>query len=132
MKYRYAFLLLPLLFAMCRTTPETIPEGLDPKELFQRAQEAVVERNDYETALSYYRTFLERYPDDVQRVVEAEYEIAFIHYKLGEYETARRQLNELIARYESDQSQILPQWPLILSRKVLEKIDEKTAAESEG
>ncbi len=117
---------------MCSSVPDTIPENLEPKELFQRAQEAVVERNDYETALRYYQAFLQRFPDDVQRVVEAEYEIAFLHYKMGEYDEAKRMFNELIARYEGDQAKILPQWPLILSRKVLEKIEEKAAAEQES
>lgn len=110
-------------FTACATTPDSVPEDLSPREFFQRAQEAVVERSDYRTALLYYETFLERFPDDVQRGVEAEYEIAFIHYKLGEEETAEEMFRSLLSRYEGEGSEILPQWPRILAEKLLARIE---------
>ena len=88
---------LVLLFAACETVPEQsdIPEDLTTQEYFQRAQEAVDQRY-YETALVYYRTYLERNPDDVENRVAAQYEIAFLHYKMEDYDTAQRMFEELL------------------------------------
>jgi TolA-binding protein len=107
----------------CRTTPEPVPQDLLPSEIFQRAQEAVVERSDYDTALAYYQAFLERFPEDFQRIVEAEYEIAFIYYKKRDYQTAERLFRALLERYEAEGGELLPRWPQVLSQKLLEEID---------
>ena len=130
MKKSLVFFLLAAL-AACRTTPDSIPEDLSPREFFQRAQEAVVERTDYRTALFYYQTFLERFPEDVQRGVEAEYEIAFIYYKLGETDTAELLFRSLLSKYQREGAQILPQWPRILSEKLLARITEDGANAAE-
>ncbi|MAG13059.1 MAG: hypothetical protein CMN78_00500 [Spirochaetales bacterium] len=106
----------------CQSTPETIPDDLAPREFFQLAQEAVVERSDHKTALFYYEKFLERYPDDVQRSVEAEYEIAFIYYKLNDIERSQQLLENLLEKYESPGAEVLPQWPRTLADKILTKI----------
>jgi len=111
------------LFFSCTTVPKEIEEGLKPAEFFQRAQTAVVERNDFKTALQYYRTFLERFPDDIQNGVAAEYEIAFIYYKMKNFDEAKRLFGELVARYEGDAAMVLPRWPKVLSEKILAKID---------
>jgi len=126
-------LLLPalLVIAACQSVPEYVPEDLQPREYFQLAQEAVVERNDYETALLYYQTFLERYPDDIQRSVEAEYEIAFIRYKQND-PSAGKLFDDLLARYEEEGAELLPGWPKVLAEKLQAKIAaaaEATAAE---
>ena len=126
MRYLIGLLLLCTVLA-CRTTPISIPEDMEPKELFQRAQEAVVEKNDYAKALLYYQAFLERYPDDLQRTVEAEYEIAFIYYKLNDTETAISRLEALLVKYESEGSGILPPWPRVLAEKILKKLTESAA-----
>ena len=119
--------MLPVIFVgllvACATAPDSIPENLSAEEIFQRAQEAVVDRNDYATALLYYQTFLQRYPDDLQRVVEAEYEIAFVHYKMKDPSTAERLFRELLERYEAEGSQILPRWPRVLAEKMLAKLE---------
>ena len=113
--------------AACATAPKTISEDLTPRELFQRAQEAVVERSDYATALVYYQTFLDRYPDDLQRGVEAEYEIAFIHYKLRNTELATQQFEQLLQRYKAEGAEVLPRWPKALAEKLLGKIKAEAA-----
>ena len=84
-----------------------------------------MERSDYPTALRYYRTLLERYPEDYQNVPAAEYEIAFIYYKQGNYDAAERRFRELLERYQGDQAQLYPEWPRVLSEKILGKIEEK-------
>lgn len=119
-------LMLPALFIIgaCKTVPPVIPEDLHPSEFFQRAQEAS-NNGKYSNALIYYNTFLERYPDDIQREVEAEYEIAFIAYKQKQYEKAKQLFEELLKKYSPDASQILPAWPKVLAQKVLSDLKEK-------
>jgi outer membrane protein assembly factor BamD (BamD/ComL family) len=114
-----------MLIVSCTSVPapEDIPEDLSPMEYFQRAQEAVAQRNDYDTAMVYYQTYKERHPEDLQGNVEADYEIAFLHYKKGEYAAAKSMFSEIISRYETGQASRLKEWPLILSRKVLAKIE---------
>lgn len=131
MKYRASILLLSIGLALsaCQSTPEEIPEDLQPREFFQKAQEAVVEWNDYDTALFYYQAFLERYPNDIQKSVEAEYEIAFIHYKQDDFATATTLFENLLAKYEGEGAEVLPQWPRVLSQKVLDKITATAAVE---
>ena len=121
------FSLVLLVFTACQSTPKSIPEDLPPREYFQLAQEAVVERNDYDTALFYYQPFLERFPDDIQRTVEAEYEIAFIRYKQKD-PSARQLFEDLLSRYDAEGSELLPGWPKVLAEKVLEKISSSAAA----
>ncbi|WP_319559967.1 tetratricopeptide repeat protein [Marispirochaeta sp.] len=128
MKHGIAVLIIltiTVFFSSCVgvPAPEDIPADLSPMEYFQRAQEAVAQRNDYDTAMVYYQTFKERFPEDLQENVEADYEIAFLHYKKGEYTAAKAMFNEIIARYETEQASRLKEWPLILSRKVLAKIE---------
>ena len=115
-------LLIAGTLVACQSTPDVIPEDLTPREFFQRAQEAVVVKSDYETALQYYETFLDRYPNDVQRSVEAEYEIAFIYYKLNDRERAEQLLNNLLQKYEGQGAEVLPQWPRTLAAKILNNI----------
>ena len=96
--------LVAMLFAACETAPPEIPEGLSQAELFQLGQEALTDRR-YEDAVSYYETFLERYPDDTENRIAARYEIAFVYYKQGEFEEAKRRFEELLAQYEEAEAQ---------------------------
>ncbi len=127
----FPVLALFIVFVSCYSTPDYIPEDMKPREYFQRAQEAVVERQDYETALFYYETFLERYPDDIQRGIEAQYEIAFIHYKQNDPE-AEQLFRDLLARYEADGAELLPGWPKVLARKLLQEITNQEAESTES
>ncbi len=120
---------LPLLILLltftagCASQPKEIPEDLEPIEYFQRAQKIATQDENYKLAKRYYRTFIERYPDDLQRIVEAKYEIAFLSYKQGNDELARQQFEELLSYYEDEGSQVLPRWPQVLATKVLEKME---------
>ena len=127
-KASYLLLFLGLVILGCSTVPAEIPADIEPKEYFQRAQEAVVERGDYDTALRYYETFVERHGDDIQLTVEAEYEIAFIHYKQGQLDLAKDEFEALIEKYSTDTAQILPRWPLILTEKVLASLEQPATA----
>lgn len=114
------------MLAGCQTTPETIPPDLSQAEMFQRAQEAVDNEN-WDLALRYYEEFVSRYSDNAGAVAEARYEIAFIAYKRGEYALAVERFEALIADYEADTSGALPDWPLVLSQRLLEIIAERQA-----
>lgn len=119
--------LVGLAMASCRTvpSPEDIPEGLSQAEMFQRAQEAVDEEN-WEAALVYYETFLERFPNDLANRAAAKYEVAFIYYRTGELATAEELFEALLQDYE-DPALVaeLPQWPRILATKLLAMIEEE-------
>lgn len=136
---RYASIALPVLLFISLTlfscvsvpAPEDIPESLTPMEYFQKAQEAVSSRSDYDTAMVYYKTFKERFPEDLQGNIEADYEIAFLHYKKGEYTQAKELFNEIIARYGTEEASRLKEWPLVLSRRVLGRIEEIESREIE-
>jgi tetratricopeptide (TPR) repeat protein len=110
--------------ASCASEPKEIPSDLEPIEYFQKAQQAASDDNNYDLALRYYRTFIERHPEDFQRIIEARYEIAFIHYKQGKLDQAEREFNQLLENYEGERANVLPAWPRILAQKVLEKIEE--------
>jgi tetratricopeptide (TPR) repeat protein len=118
-----------LVVGSCQTAPEEIPPGLSQMEMFQRAQEASDEGR-YDVALQYYEEFLVRYPEEPGPIVEAEYEIAFIAYKQERYDDAVVGFEAVIGRYDGDDAAELPAWPLVLSEKLLERIDE--IAEEEG
>lgn len=92
-------------------------------EYFQRGQEAI-EGNNLTEGLVYYETFLERYPDDYENGVVAEYWVANIQRKMGNADTARQLFNELLAKEDSLQGQVAD-WPFVLSRRVLEEMDEQ-------
>lgn len=115
-----------LFLTSCHSAPEEIPEGLSQMEMFQRAQEAV-DQGRWDQGLRYYREFIARFPDERGAIMEAEYEIAFIAYKQADYETARTRFEAILATYEADQSQSLPEWPRVLSERLIEIIEERTA-----
>ena len=107
----------------CATVPETIEEGLSPAEFFQRAQEAS-DGGWYETAQKYYTVFLERYPEETERVLWAKYEIAFLYHKMGKDKLAVEGFDALLREYELGGPE-LPQGPRILAEKVKSRIEEE-------
>lgn len=120
---------LGVLLAGCETVPKNVPEGLSQAELFQRAQEAA-DKYNWKAALVYYSTFLERYPDDRGNGAAAKYEIAFIHYRLGDLKTARQEFQDLLKLYDASDADKLPQWPKVLADDILKKIDDSSSPKS--
>ena len=117
--------LMALLVCACESVPKNIPEDLKPIEYFQLAQ-TEAGKQYYNSALVYYNTFIERFPDDVQRVAEAEFEIAFLYYKKNDLQTAKTLFTELLDKYEQPGGQLLPAWPRILSEKLLITIEDRS------
>jgi outer membrane protein assembly factor BamD (BamD/ComL family) len=116
---------LMILAVSCITTlgPVEIPNDLTTAELIQRGQEAS-DRNRYNVSLQYYEAVIERFPYDIDSVIAAEYEIAFIHYKQKDYELSKTEFNRLLARYNIPDQELLPAQYKILSNIVLGKIEE--------
>ena len=111
-----------ILFSGCATTV-IVSEDLSPAELIQRAQEAS-DRNRYNVALQYYEALLERNRNNIDLVITAEYETAFIYYKQKKYQQAREGLNGVLEYYKTPDEVFLPQHFKRLAQIVLERIDE--------
>ena len=114
------------LFFSCASRPVYIPEDLTPMELIQRAQEAS-DRNRFAVSLQYYDAVLDRFSHDIDSVIAAEYEIAFINYKQNRFETARVQFHSILERYDDIDGALLPPQFRVLSNRVLETMDEVDA-----
>lgn len=113
-----------LLTTACQSTPQEIPEDLSKQEFFQRAQENMDELN-WDSAMVYLEEFKVRFPDDQANIAAADYQISLIHYKLDRFDQAEEGFSDIIARYESaEDPSVLPQWVEVLSRKLLNKIEE--------
>ncbi len=126
------FFVIPVLFVFtaCQTTDIEIDENLTPGEYFQKAQAASSENKDYQLALKYYNTFIERYPDNVSLGIEAEYEIALLYYKMSEEATALQLFKGILDRYQQPEAAMLPAWPEVLSKKLIDIIESKPKQET--
>ena len=123
--------LLALFAFSCATTATEVEENLTPGEFFQKGQEATTNFQNYEQALVYYKTFIERYPEQQALIVEAEYEIAFLYYKMGNNAVASDLFSRLLDKYERPEAAILPAWPKVMSEKILEIINNSETEEAE-
>jgi len=132
MKHFYLILFVSLtafFFSACATRQANIPENLSAAELIQRAQEAL-DRNRFGVALQHYQALLDRNigrDDIVSRglVAEAEYGIAHIHFRQGNFVLARDKFNALLERYAAPGGEDLPPQFEVLARRVLQLIDER-------
>ena len=115
------------LLVFCSSVPDEIGEGLTPMEYFQRAQEAS-DAGRYELSMAYYEKFQEQYPEERDRNVWAEYEIALLYHKMGKNQIALERFEALLARYESGEPD-LPEGPRILAEKVKVRIEAELASE---
>jgi len=118
-----ALLFTAVLAVSCASKPVAIDENLTPAELIQRGQEAS-DKNRFSTALQFYATVIERFPFDIDHILAAEYEIAFIHYKQKKYDIAKVEFQNILERYNIPDAELLPPSFKILSRMILDKIIE--------
>jgi outer membrane protein assembly factor BamD (BamD/ComL family) len=109
----------------CSSGPPVIPEDLSVMQFFQRAQEES-DSSDWDNALFYYETFIERHPEDSPNIMAARYEIAYIHYKQGEDRRAANEFQEILSFYETTPLPLsFPLWPRVLAKKLLETLAER-------
>jgi len=123
-KHLIVFSFLTALFLSACASTINISEDLSPAELIQRAQEAS-DRNRYNAAMQYYQALRERNKNNIDLIITAEYEIAFIHYKQSKYDLAREELNKVLEYYNTPDEVLLPQQFKRLSQIVLKSIEEK-------
>ncbi len=117
----------------CQTLPD-IPDDLSPAEFFQRAQDTSSSRN-YRAALAYYEEFRARFAasgEEVARLAWADYEIAFLHHKLGDDDLAIEQLEALLARYAEPDAAAWPRGPETLARRVLVELRTSPPADTDS
>lgn len=118
------------LLAACMTVPKEIPTTLGQSEYFQTAQQ-YSDKGNYKAALFYYETYIKRFPNDAAHIAEAQYEIAFIYFKMNDYKTSKELFTQLVDRYKQPGSDALPRWPLVLANKLILIIDQKTEAKKQ-
>jgi outer membrane protein assembly factor BamD (BamD/ComL family) len=119
-----AGLLCVVVAVGCSSGPANVSDTITPAELVQRAQEAS-DRNRHNQALGYYGLVLERFPNNIEYVCAAEYEIAFLHYKQKKYDLAESELRKLLARYDNPDSELLPPQYRILANIVIASVEER-------
>lgn len=127
------------LLLSCKTPPPVITEGMSPPEYFQAAREALSKRN-LAAAMDLYKAYMEWFPaadhpQEAERNLWAEYEIAFLYHKLGDDSTAIELLNELIAKYNAEGGDALPPAPGRLAQRVVDELspmDEGAEAEQQS
>ena len=122
MKLRFLPVFLIVFFAAACATVD-ISEDLSPAELIQRAQEAS-DRNRNNAALQYYTALQQRYSDNIDLVITAEYHIAHLHYKQKRFQQAREELNAMLEYYNTPDEELLPQHFKRLALIILNNIDE--------
>jgi len=110
-----------LIFSACASSVN-ISEDLSPAELIQRAQEAS-DKNRYKLAMQYYQALNERNRSNIDLVITAEYEIAFIHYKQKKYQQAKNELSNVLEYFNTPDEELLPQHYKKLSKIVIERIE---------
>jgi len=124
MKKIILLLTLAIFMASCSSVPKDLhDENITPEEFFQKAQEAVIDWNRYKTAIAYYEEFMVRYPDMKNKIIEAEYEIAFIKYKQKKYDESEMLFRQLLDKYETDEAIYYPEWPRTMANKLLPEIE---------
>lgn len=111
-----------VLLASCSSGPTTIPPGLSAAEIFQRAQDAS-DRGDYPLGIRYYSLMQTSYPDDVNHLTWASYEIAFLYHKMGKNDMALSLINDLLDKYAKE-GDALPPAPRVLASKLKPRLEE--------
>lgn len=110
-------LLLSVYFISCASSAVPEDKNLSAAEYFQKAYEATDNKN-YKLALRYYELFQQKFPEDIERNLWAEYEIAFTYYKMGNTQKAIELFDKLIARYDGEEAAGWPPAPKALAEKV--------------
>jgi len=116
-----AFAAALTLLSSCASGPVQIPPGLSAVEIFQRAQDAS-DRGDYPLAIRYYSLIATDYPEDLNHLTWASYEIAFLYHKMGRNDIALARINELLDKYATEGDK-LPPAPRVLVVKLKARLE---------
>ena len=77
------------------------------EEMFFKQAQLAMDEYRYKKALYYYEVFLVRYPENRHLGIAAEYERAFINYKMGNDEIAADAYREIIRKYNENPYAVL-------------------------
>ncbi len=91
----------------CQAVPKDIPPELSADELINLAQ-ASYDKGNVRAAQTYYETIIIRYGDQMDKLVEAEYEIAHLKVKQKKWQQAIPDLQRVLSYYETDTTGSLP------------------------
>lgn len=123
------FAVLLLLFS-CVTVDTETDGNLSAEELFFHAQVQqgqIKTKKDYEAVIALFEEVIARFPDYKAIGIECRYEIAYLLYRQKKYREAEDAFFGILRTYETESSEVLPEWPQILSTQMLSRIEEKTA-----
>ena len=123
------FAVLLLLFS-CVTVDTETDGNLSAEELFFHAQVQqgqIKTKKDYEAVIALFEEVIARFPDYKAIGIECRYEIAYLLYRQEKYREAEDAFFGILRTYETESSEVLPEWPQILSTQMLSRIEEKTA-----
>ena len=128
----FAGILLALIFFAtgCQSAPKHIPQDLTADELINLAQ-ASYDKGNVKAAQADYEAIIIRYGDQMDKLVEAEYEIAHLKVKQKKWQQAIPDLQRILSYYESDVAGVLPPSFKKLAELDLAKIPEKELMEAE-
>ncbi len=105
-------------FASCKSIPTEVPFSVSEAELLQMAQTAIDDSNP-EAARFYFETMIARFGMNQSSLVIAEYELAHLDVKEGNFEAAQPALEKILSYYEDPElAALLPS-----SYKKLAEID---------
>lgn len=102
-----ALMALTVLATGCQSAPKDIPQDLSADELVNLAQ-ASYDKGNEKAAQAYYETIIIRYGDQMDKLVEAEYEIAHLKIKQKKWQQAIPDLQRILSYYETDTTGTLP------------------------
>jgi outer membrane protein assembly factor BamD (BamD/ComL family) len=114
-----AFALVALV--SCASAPPPVPDDASSAVIIQKAQDRS-DVNDWKGAQYYYNILLQRFSNDQDLVLNAQYELAFIEFKQGNYDKARAGFTAILEKYSAQGGDALPASWKILSQKVLDEI----------
>ncbi|MDC7221233.1 MAG: hypothetical protein PQJ59_14950 [Spirochaetales bacterium] len=116
-----------MLFFSCATYNTHLEDDWTEEQFFKNAQQSY-DDNDLDAALFFYEVYLLRFPQNYQKGIAAEYERAFIHYKMKDYELSRTYFNAILEKYNnSPYAYLYPEAYKVLTEKVLIELDKKEA-----
>ncbi|MDR1867306.1 MAG: hypothetical protein LBQ77_03440 [Treponema sp.] len=103
-----------------------VEADMSPAQIIQHGQEAF-DQNRYDQALQYYEALETRFSNNPALALTAQYEKAFIHYKMKQYTVAAYECELILARYNEPDASILPAQYKKLASIVLGQIKNKTS-----
>lgn len=92
----------------------------------QVQQGQIKTKKDNEAVIELFQTVADRFPEYKAIGIECRYEIAYVLYRQKKYRDAEDAFYGILRYYETNDSEVLPDWPKTLSELMIGKIEEKT------